>query len=186
MLLKNPSHTERTFNRLFIKSYLLFCTITSLFILTFFLFSDFSANELQNIQNYLLIKLGWFYLSIFIFSVFSFLYFRFFTPKWIFSYADKKFYFDIFIFILILLSYIPFNILAYSYVFSYFNIYFIYGSYFAILLQIPSFIAGVFINIIEGSYLTSFMLLSFSVTRLISPIILFFSYPASKTNDSLY
>lgn len=183
MLLKNPSKTERTFNRLFLKSYLLFCTITSIFILTFFLLSNFSITELDHIQNYLLMKLGWFYLSIFIFSLSSFFYFRFFTPKWIFAYADKKFYFDIFIFILLIFSYIPFNILAYSYVFSYFNIYFIYGSYFAILMQIPSFVAGVFINILEGSYLTAFMLLSFSITRLISPIILFFSYPSQNKNS---
>lgn len=184
MLLKNPVKTESTFNKFFFKSYLLFCSIVSLIILTTFLLKDFSNNDLDAIQNYLLPILGWFYLSIAIYSIFSLLYFRIIAPKWIFSHADKKFYADVFVFILIILSYIPSGILVYSYIFSSFSNIFIYGSYFAIFFQIPNFLAGVLANLLNGEFLVSLMIFSFALTRLFSPIFLFFSYPSRKTNQS--
>lgn len=184
MLLSNQVKIENSFNKYFLKSYLLYCTITSVVILTYFLFAQFNTNELSNIQNFLLPKLGWFYFSILLLSVASLVFFRGFTPKWIFSHADKKLYFDIFIISITILSYIPFSFLTYSYIISYFHIYAIYGSYFAIFMQIPNFLASIFINFYEGYYSTGFLLLFFSIIRFISPILLFFSYPAPLKNTA--
>lgn len=180
----SPQKIEACFNKYFIKTYLIYSTIVSLIILSSYVLLGPSSEQLLNLRNYLTNPLGYYYLSIIIFSIISFFYFRIIIPQWIFIHARKKLFIDLTICVSLIFSYIPSCILTYSYIYEYFNNFFIYGSYFTILMQIPIFFTGLIATIIAQEYLVGFMLLSFSITRLIAPIILFFSYPAKKIDKA--
>lgn len=184
MKIHNPEKIEKAFNQYFLKGYLLYCTIVSLVVLTFFFIKEYSLYELQNIQNFYLNHLGTFYFYSTLFAVLSLFYFRFFKPQWILSHVYKKLLIDLILCLFLIISYIPSTILVYAYTFSSFNELFLYGSYLMIILQIPNFFAGIIVSLLEGNYLAGFMIFCFAISRLITPIILFFSYISKNTQEN--
>lgn len=166
----------------FLKSYLIFCTVTSLIICAFFLAVPFQTETILNLQKNLTYYLSIFYSVCFLYGIISLIIFRIFTPSFIYEYPLFKLVPDTFVAIVLYLSYIPNTILIFSYISTEWHIIALYGSILPILLQIPNFLAGIIIGITNSSFNLGLILFLFAFSRFFILGLMFFSFPSDPNS----